>query len=137
MKVYELQAAYVALQGVKINTLKMDDVKVILNFRKDARPHIEAFEAFSKDVDEAMKPADFDELVEIERKGDKATPEEIRHHHTEVIEYRNKTDEAKAEECSKDVEVAHGTLSAEAYDQLLKAKDWTVEEWESVEFLFA
>ena len=50
-----------ALQGVKINTLKMDDVKEILNFRKDARPHIEAFEAFSKDVDEAMKPADFDE----------------------------------------------------------------------------
>lgn len=136
MKIYELQAAYMALQGVKISTLEMDDVKVILNFRKDARPHIEAFEAFSKDVDEAMKPADFDELVEIERKGDKATPEEIAHHHREVIEYRNKILEAIAEERSKDVEVAHGTLSAEAYDKLLKAKEWTVEEWESVGFLF-
>lgn len=136
MKVYELQAAYEALQGVKINTLKMDDMKVILNFRKDARPHIEAFEAFAKDVDEAMKPADFDELVAIERKGDKATPEEINHHHTEVIEYRRKIAEAKAEECNKDVEVAHGTLSAEAYDQLLNAKDWTIEEWESISFLF-
>lgn len=136
MKVCELRAAYVALQGVKINTLKMDDVKVILNFRKDARPHIEAFEAFSKDVDEVMKPADFDELVEIECKGDKATPEEINHHHTEVIKYHNKVAEAIAEERNKDVEVAHGTLSAEAYDQLLKAKDWTVETWESVGFLF-
>lgn len=136
MKVYELQAAYVALQGVKISALKMDDVKVILNFRKDARPHIEAFEAFSKDVDEAMKPADFDELVEIERKGDKATPEEIAHHRIAVTEYRNKIVEAIAEERSKDVEVAHGTLSAEAYDQLLKAKDWSIEEWEAIGFLF-
>lgn len=136
MKVYELQAAYVALQGVKISTLKMNDVKVILNFRKDARPHIEAFEAFSKDVDEAMKPADFDELVEIERKGGRATPEEIAHHRIAVTEYRNKIIEAIAEERNKDVEVAHGTLSAEAYDQLLKAKEWTVEEWESVGLLF-
>ena len=136
MKVYELQAAYVALQGVKINTLKMDDVKVILNFRKDARPHIEAFEAFSKDVDEAVKPADFDELVEIERKGDKATPEEIAHHHIAVMEYRNKIAEANSEERNKDVEVAHGTLSAEAYGQLLKAKDWDVEAWEAIGFLF-
>ena len=136
MKIYELQAAYVVLQGVKINTLKMDDVKVILNFRKDARPHIEAFEAFSKDVDEVMKPADFDELVEIERKGDKATPEEIMHHRIAVTEYHNKIDEAIAEERNKDVGVAHGTLSAEAYDQLLKAKDWTVEAWEAIGFLF-
>lgn len=136
MKIYELQAAYMALQGVKISTLRMDDVKVILNFRKEARPHIEAFEAFAKDVDEAMKPADFDELVEIERKGDKATPEEIAHHRRAVTEYRNKILEAIAEERSKDVEVAHGTLSAEAYDQLLKAKEWTVEEWESVGFFF-
>lgn len=136
MKVYELQAAYMALQGVKINTLKMDDVKVILNFRKDARPHIEAFEAFSKDVDEVMKPTDFDELVEIERKGDKATPEEIAHHRTAVVEYRNKIVEAIAEERDKNVEVAHGKLSAEAYDQLLNAKEWTVEEWEAIGFLF-
>lgn len=136
MKIYELQAAYTALQGVKISTLKMDDVKVILNFRKDARPHIEAFEAFSKDVDEVMKPADFDELVEIERKGDKATPEEIAHHRIAVTEYRNKILEAIAEERSKDVEVGHGTLSDEAYDQLLKAKEWTVEAWEAIGFLF-
>lgn len=136
MKIYELINAYYALQGVKINTLKMADVKVILNFRKDARPHIEAFEAFAKDVDEAMKPADFDKLVEIERKGNKATPEEINHHHTEVIEYHNKVAEAIAEERNKDVEVAHGTLSSEAYDKLLKAKDWTVEAWEAIGFLF-
>lgn len=136
MKIYELQAAYMALQGVKINTLKMDDVKVILNFRKDARPHIEAFEVFSKDVDEAMKPADFDKLVEIERKGNKATPEEIAHHRIAVTEYRNKIIEAIAEERNKDVEVSHGTLSAEAYDLLLKVKDWTVEEWEAIGFLF-
>lgn len=136
MKIYELQAAYVALQDVKINTLKMDDVKVILNFRKDARPHIEAFEAFSKDVDEVMKPTDFDELVEIERKGDKATPEEIAHHHIAVMEYRNKIDEAIAEERNKEVVVSHGTLSAEAYNLLLKAKDWTIEEWEAIGFLF-
>lgn len=136
MKIYELQNAYVALRGVKISTLKMGDVKVILNFRKDARPYIEAFEAFSKDVDEAMKPADFDELVAIERKGASATPGEITHHRIAVTEYRNKILEAIAEERSKDVEVAHGTLSAEAYDQLLKAKEWTVEEWEAISFLF-
>lgn len=136
MKIYELRNAYYALQGVKINTLKMDDVKVILNFRKDARPHIESFEAFSKDVDEVMKPTDFDELVEIERKGDKATPEEIVHHRIAVTEYRNKIVEAIAEERNKDVEVAHGTLSTEAYDHLLKVKDWTIEEWEAIGFLF-
>ena len=136
MKIYELINAYYALQGVKINTLKMDDVYVMLDFRKDARPYVEAFEAFSKDVDEVMKPADFDELVEIERKGDKATPSEIVHHHIAVMEYRNKIAEAIAEERNKDVEVAHGTLSTEAYDQLLKAKDWTIEEWEAIRFLF-
>lgn len=136
MKVYELINAYYALQGVKINTLKMDDVYVMLDFRKDARPYVEAFEAFSKDVDEVMKPADFDELVEIERKGDKATPSEIVHHNIEIQKYNKAVKDALRKERNKDVEVAHGTFSPEAYDQLRKVKDWTIEEWESISFLF-
>lgn len=47
-----------------------------------------------------------------------------------------KSVEPIVEERSKDVEVAHGTLSTEAYDHLLKAKDWTVEAWEAIGFLF-
>lgn len=136
MKVYELRNAYYALQGVKINTLKIDDVNVMLDFRKEARPHVEAFEAYSKDADEVMKPADFDELVEIERKGDKATPSEIVHHNIEIQKYTRAVNDALRKERNKEVEVPFGTFSPEAREKLFKAKEWTVEEWEAIGFLF-
>lgn len=135
MKFRNIQNAYAALKGVKINTLEVEDAKIILNFRKEARPHIEAFEAFLQDVNDSLKPEDFDNLVEIEKKLDEATQEEKAYYHKSVSAWRNKVNVALGEELDKDIDITFGTLSKDGVALFLKAKEWTVEEWESVDFL--
>ena len=56
MRYYQIMMAYNALGRASLTNLDINDVKVILDFRKKAMPHINAFQEAQKDALEQLKP---------------------------------------------------------------------------------
>lgn len=125
-KVKQIVGAYNALGEAKTSTLESSDVLSIIKARRAMRPIVEDYEAFVKDATEKLKPADFDALVDIERKGDKATDEEKAYHHEHVTKYHKAIVDAINEEFSKEVELELPKLSDEVQAKLLKENEWNV-----------
>lgn len=126
MKVKDIVAAYKALGEARTSTLNIEDVLVIVKARRAMRPIVDDYEAFVKDVLEKAKPADFDKLVEIERRLDTATQEEKEYHLKGVVAYRAACSNACDEEFAKEVNIDLGKLSQEVQVKLLKENGWSV-----------
>lgn len=134
-KVKQIVGAYNALGEAKTSTLESSDVLSIIKARRAMRPIVEDYEAFVKDAIEKLKPADFDALVEIERKGDKATNDEKAYHNENVAKYHKAIEDAINEEFSKEVELGLPKLSDEVQVKLLKENSWSAARLDNLSIL--
>lgn len=135
MKTFEVIAVYRLLKGVKIGELAIEDVKRIITFRNIARPIVVNFEETQQEVEESFRPDNFEELVELERKGKERTEEETAKYLSEVSAYRTKINEALVDELNKECETAFEALSADAVAILARRHGWGFEELDVVELL--
>ena len=135
MKVFEIINAYNLLSEAKINSLNIEDVKKVLSFRKAARPVVEDFEKFRQDAEESLRPDNFNELVELEKLGDKRTEEQTAIYVDAVRAYRSSINEALDAEWNKEITANFDKLSEGALPLLIKANDWPLAELEKLEFL--
>lgn len=135
MKTFEIIAVYGLLKGVKFGELAIEDVKRIITFRNTARPIVENFEKTRQEVEESFRPDNFDELVELERKGKERTEEETAKYLAEANAYRTKINEALVDELNKECETTFETLSADAIAILAGRHEWGFEELDVIELL--
>lgn len=105
MKLGEMVNVYGVLGEAKMNTLKVEEVLKAVKFRKAARPHVEGWNAFYKDIMEKAHG------------------------------WADMTDEQKAElnkametELSKDIEITFDKLSEESVAGLIQENGFKVRE---------
>lgn len=105
MKLGEMVNVYGVLGEAKMSTLKVDEVLKAVKARKVMRPHVEAWNAFYKDVQE--KAQAWESMTEEQKAG------------------LNKAVEA---ELGKDVEVSFDRLSEESVAALIQENGFKVRE---------
>lgn len=126
--IFQIVNAYYALETISTTTLEVADIVAVLVARKALRPHVEEYEAFVNDARERLKPANYEELVEIEQRLNDATDEEKRAHSIGVFNYNKAIDDALMTAFTENIDVADAVLPIETAAKIAKMKEWTIEQ---------
>ena len=132
---------YNAFENAKVNKLEESEKIKILKARKAMRPIHTDFEAFSKDVQEMMKPENWDELQkkvqQWQQEGEKTTLTEAERIEINkaLVEYSKKVDNAVKEELAKEVEINIEKLKENSDIKLLGENDWEIGKLDLIEIL--
>lgn len=126
--IFQIVNAYYALESIGTTTLEVADIASVLSARRALRPHVEDYESFVADAREKFKPANYDELVEIEQRMNDATDEEKRTHSIGVFNYNKTIEDAVMSEFAENIDVADAMLPIETAAKIAKAKEWTIEQ---------
>ncbi len=139
--VKQIVDCYNTFEKTKVNRLEESEKIKILKARKAMRPIHADFEAFLKDVQEMMKPENWDELQDKARKwkqeGEKTTltKEEQNEINKSLEAYLKKVDSAVKEELSKEVEISIEKLKENSDIKLLEENDWEIGKLDLIEIL--
>ena len=132
---------YSAFEKAKVNKLEESEKIKILKARKVMRPIHADFEAFLKDVQEMMKPENWDELQSKAQKwqqeGEKTTltKEEQNEINKSMEAYLKKVDSAVKDELAKEVEISIEKLKENSDIKLLEENDWEIGKLDLIEIL--
>ena len=132
---------YNAFEKAKVNKLEESEKIKILKARKVMRPIHTDFEAFLKDVQEMMKPENWDELQAKAQKwlqeGEKSTltKEEQNEINKSMEAYLKKVDSAVKDELAKEVEISIEKLKENSDIKLLEENDWEIGKLDLIEIL--
>lgn len=132
--VNQIVNAYEALESIETKSLEVEDIMAILSVRRALRPIKEDFAAFMKDASEKFKPANIDELVEIEKRWDDATEEEKVAHNKDVAAYHKAIADAVNAEYADDIDI-EAKLPDEVAAKVAKMKEWTIEQLDVLSIL--
>lgn len=130
--VKQVVECYKAFEKSKVNKLEESEKIKILKARKAMRPIHDDYEAFLKDVQEMMKPENWDELQkkvqQWQQEGEKTTLTESERIEINkaLVEYSKKVDNAIKEELAKEVELSIEKLKENSDMKLLEENDWEV-----------
>lgn len=122
MKSYQILMANNILNGVSLNSLNIEDAKVILDFRRKVAAQIEAFEEARKDASEKLKPEFTDDMADETRKALEK-------------EWNKKVSEVLTEELNKEIELDIKKTSPDAEAHILVNSKITIGEIEALRFL--
>ena len=132
---------YNAFEKAKVNKLEESEKIKILKARKVMRPIHADFEAFLKDVQEMMKPENWDELQakaqKWQQEGEKTTltKEEQNEINKSMEAYLKKVDSAVKDELAKEVEINIEKLKENSDIKLLEENDWEIGKLNLIEIL--
>lgn len=132
---------YNAFEKAKVNKLEESEKIKILKARKVMRPIHTDFEAFLKDVQEMMKPENWDELQakaqKWQQEGEKTTltKEEQNEINKSMEAYLKKVDSAVKDELAKEVEISIERLKENSDIKLLEENDWEIGKLDLIEIL--
>lgn len=127
LKTIEAVNAYATLKDAKLS--KMEDEEkftVILAMRK-LKGVVTAYEDFSKDAQEKLKPDNFDDLQDRAQRFDTLDNEEKVKTNKELAAYNRSVSNCVRPEQEKVNELEYDPLSKEAFSRLVKSNDFTVE----------
>lgn len=122
MKLYQIIIANNILNGVLLNSLNIEDVKCILDFRRKVAPHISAFEQARKDAAEKLHPTFTDDMTADMRK---ALEEE----------WNAKVSEALTDELNREIDIEVKKTSPDAKALILVNNKVTMGELDVLRFL--
>ena len=132
---------YSTFENSKVNKLEESEKIKILKARKTMRPIHDDYEAFLKDVQEMMKPENWDELQkkvqQWQQEGEKTTLTEAERIEINkaLVEYSKKVDNAVKEELAKEVEISIEKLKENSDIKLLEENDWEIGKLDLIEIL--
>ena len=139
--VKQVVECYKAFEKSKVNKLEESEKIKILKARKAMRPIHDDYEAFLKDVQEMMKPENWDELQkkvqQWQQEGEKTTLTEAERIEINkaLVEYSKKVDNAVKEELAKEVEINIEKLKENSDIKLLEENDWELGKLDLIEIL--
>lgn len=139
--VKQVVECYKAFEKSKVNKLEESEKIKILKARKAMRPIHDDYEAFLKDVQEMMKPENWDELQkkvqQWQQEGEKTTLTEAERIEINkaLVEYSKKVDNAVKEELAKEVEISIEKLKENSDIKLLEENDWEIGKLDLIEIL--
>lgn len=139
--VKQVVECYKAFENSKVNKLEESEKIKILKARKAMRPIHDDYEAFLKDVQEMMKPENWDELQkkvqQWQQEGEKTTLTEAERIEINkaLVEYSKKADNAVKEELAKEVEISIEKLKENSDIKLLEENDWEIGKLDLIEIL--
>ena len=139
--VKQVVECYKAFEKSKVNKLEESEKIKILKARKAMRPIHDDYEAFLKDVQEMMKPENWDELQkkvqQWQQEGEKTTLTEAERIEINkaLVEYSKKVDNAVKEELAKEVEINIEKLKENSDIKLLEENDWEIGKLDLIEIV--
>jgi hypothetical protein len=124
MKFFQILMAYNVLGNASLLNLDIEDINVIMDFRKKAFPYIKSFQDLQKDVAERLKP----NITEDMSKEDIEALNE---------EFRIKVNQALNEDFNKDIDINldNKKTSPRAESLILKNSNITINDLEAFRFL--
>lgn len=132
---------YRTLGEAKVTKLEESEVVKIVKARKAMRKIADEYDAFLKDVQEKMKPENWEEVQkkvqQWQQEGEKTTltEEERKDINKVLVEYSRKIDSALKEELEREVEIDIESLKSDCATKLLQENGWELKKLEAIEVM--
>ena len=126
MKLREIVNTYKLLGEAKVMNLSESEVLTIVVARKKMRKLATEYEAYLKDVQEKLKPENFEELVIKAQTWDNLSREERAEINMQLKVYEKKVNNIVDAELDKEVDIELEPLTEECLAKLIKMNGWTM-----------
>lgn len=126
MKLKEIVSTYKLLGEAKVINLSEEEVLSIVIARKKMRKLVMEYEEYLKDVQDKLKPVNFDELVTKVQNWDNLDKEEQTKITAQLKEYESKVNNLIKDELNKIVEIELEPLSEECLAKMIKMNAWPI-----------
>lgn len=127
LKITAIAAVFNILRNASLTKMEETEKFAVVRAMRTLRPIASEFEAFVAEAREKLKPEYFEQLLEIERKGEDATPDEREMHDKLGTEYVASVDRCIRPEAEKEVEVEIEPLTFEALCRLFATNDFKID----------
>lgn len=126
MKLKEIVSAYKLLGEAKVLNLSEEDILSIVIARKAMRKYVLDYEEYLHDVQEKVKPENFDALVMSAQNWDNLPKEEQVDVTAQLKEFEKKVNILVKDELDKEIKLKLKPLSEECVAKLIKMNSWTI-----------
>lgn len=127
LKTIAIVAVFNSLRNATVTKMEEAEKFAVVRAMRTLRPIASEFEAFVAEAREKLKPECFEQLLEIERKGEDATPEEREMHGRLGSEYVGSVNKCIRPEEEKEVDVEIEPLTFEALCRLFATNDFNID----------
>lgn len=126
MKLKEIVNTYKLLGEAKVMNLTEEEVLLIVIARKKMRKLVMEYEEYLKDIQDKLKPDDFDEMVTKAQNWDNLSKKEQTQLGIKLKEYEAKVNNMVKDELEKEIELQLEPLPEECLAKLIKMNGWAM-----------
>ena len=126
MKLKEIVSTYKLLGEAKVINLSEEEVLSIVIARKKMRKLVMEYEEYLKDVQDKLKPENFNELIIKVQNWDNLDKEEQIKINGQLKEYETKVNNLVKDELNKIVEIELEPLTEECLAKMIKMNAWSI-----------
>ena len=126
MKLKEIVNTYNLLGEAKVMNLNEQEVLSIVIARKKMRKIVIEYNDYLKDVQDKVRPDNFDELVTKFQNWDSLAKEEQKEINIQIKAYEAKVNSLIKDELNKEIDIEIEPLSEECLAKLIKMNGWSM-----------